>query len=309
MIIDAHAHIFPRMAGRFARGAVRGLSYGKVQIGSESPFQAFAPCCKKVSSPPETLLAHMDWAGVDHAILLQNNFYGNQNAFVAAAVRRWPDRFTGAMYLDPWSTHAPTVFRRWQEWLPIVKLATDDRFGLFALHENASLADDCCGWLWPRMEQSRMTLTLDLGAIGSRSYETDVVASIADRHPKLKIVICHLAQPTVRDEKPPRLRRLWRDQIALAKRPNVWLDLSALPHKVGDEPFPWPCSGGWIREVVEGVGAKKLLWGTDYPALLTAGTYRQLLDQVSIHVSNISSRHLKAILGENARTAYSLRKT
>lgn len=309
MIVDAHAHIFPRMTGRFARGAVRGLSFGKVAIGSEAPFQAFPPCGEKVSSPPETLLAQMDWAGVDHAVLLQNNFYGNQNAAVAAAARRWPDRFTGAMYLDPWSSGARTVFRRWQKWLPIVKLATDDRFGLFALHESASLADDCCAWLWPVMEQAGMTLTLDLGGIGSRSYQTGVVASIAGCHPKLKIVICHLAQPTVRDEKSRHLGRLWRDQIALAKRPNVWLDISALPHKVGEEPFPWPSSGRWIREALECVGPKKLLWGTDYPGLLTAGTYPQLLQQVSIHLAGNSARHLKAILGENARAAYSLRRT
>ena len=308
MIVDAHAHIFLRMTGCFARGAVRGLSHGKVAIGTEAPFQAFAPYGEKVSSPPETLLANMDWAGVDHAILLQNNFYGNQNTAVAAAVRRWPDRFTGAMYLDPWSPGARETFRHWHEHLPIVKIATDDRFGLFALHQNASLADDCCAWLWPAMEQSGMTLTLDLGGIGSRSYETDVVAAIAGSHPKLKIVICHLAQPTVRDEKKPRLRRLrlWAEQIALAKRPNVWLDISALPHKVGDEPFPWPSSGRWIRQALESVGPKKLLWGTDYPGLLTAGTYPQLLQQMPIHLTGVSSRHLKAILGGNARAAYPL---
>jgi predicted TIM-barrel fold metal-dependent hydrolase len=158
------------------------------------------------------------------------------------------------------------------------------------------------------MEQSGMTLTLDLGGIGSRSYETEGVAAIADLHPKLKIVICHLAQPTVRDEKSSRLRRLWADQIALAKRPNIWLDISALPHKVGEEPFPWPSSGRWIREALECAGPKKLLWGTDYPGLLTAGTYPQLLQQMSIHLAGVSSRHVKAILGENACAAYSLRK-
>lgn len=309
MIVDAHTHIFSRMTGRFARGAVRGLSHGKVAVGSEGPFQAFPPFGEKVSSPPATLLAHMDWAGVDHAVLLQNNFYGNQNPAVAAAVRRWPDRFTGAMYLDPWGPGARQTFRLWQKSLPIVKLATDDRFGLFALHENASLADDCCGWLWPGMEKAGMTLTLDLGGIASRSYETGVVAAIAERHPQLKIVICHLAQPTVRDEKSSRLRRLWKDQVALAKRPNVWLDVSALPHKVGDEPFPWPSSGRWIRQSLEHVGPKKILWGTDYPGLLTAGTYTQLLRQMSIHLADIPARHMKAILGENACAAYSLRKT
>jgi hypothetical protein len=307
MIVDAHTHIFPRLSGRFARGNVRGLGYGRVQIGDEPSFQAFPPGGASVRSTPEQLLAHLDWAGVEVAVLLQNNFYGNHNVAVADAVRRWPDRFVGAMYLDPWSPGARATFRRWQDDLPIVKLATDDRFGLFALHDQASLADDRCAWLWPEMESNGMTLTLDLGGIARRSYETDVVADIAERHPRLKIVICHLAQPTVDDQKSPRSQRLWQQQVLLACRPNVWLDVSALPHKVGKESYPWPSIGRWIGQAVEWVGCKKILWGTDYPGLLTAGTYPQLLSALDVHLAHLSKRDRQAVLGANACAAYPIK--
>lgn len=306
MIVDAHAHIFPRLTGRFARGDVHGLGYGRVQIGDKAPFQAFTPNGKLVRSTPEQLLAHLDWAGVDVAVLLQNNFYGNHNVSVAEAVHRWPNRFVGAMYLDPWSSGALATFRRWQDDFFIVKLATDDRFGLFALHERASLADACCAWLWPEMAERGMTLTLDLGGIASRSYETNIVAAIAKQHPSLKIVICHLAQPTVEDQKSARLQSLWKQQIQLATRPNVWLDVSALPHKADKEPYPWPSTGAWIRQAIEWVGPQKILWGTDYPGLLTAGTYPQLLQQMTPHLQHLTARQRHAILGGNATKAYSL---
>ena len=47
------------------------------------------------------LLAQMDWAGVERAVLLQGPFYGEADATVASAVKRWPDRFLGAFAPDP----------------------------------------------------------------------------------------------------------------------------------------------------------------------------------------------------------------
>ncbi len=294
------------MRGRFARGAVRGLTYGRVRIGRAEPFRAFAPTERPVRSSPETLLELMDWAGVDKAVLLQNNFYGDHNAGVARAARRWPDRFLPTMYLDPWAPRARETFRRFADHqeMRTVKLATDDKFGLFALHPGASLRDDCCQWLWPEMARRGMTLTLDLGAIGSRSYETELVMGIARQHPRLRLVICHLAQPTAADEAFPARMRLWEQQVLLARRPNVWLDVSALPHKTAGEEFPWPSTGRWIRRALQLVGPRKLLWGSDMPGLLTAGTYPQLLRQMDVHLAGLSRPDRQAILGGNALRAY-----
>ena len=223
MVIDVHTHIFGRLTGRFARGASAGLGYGSVRIGRGKPFRAFPPTEKAVRSTPETMLELMEWAGVDKAVLLQNTFYGDHNAEVARAARQWPDRFLPAMYLDPWAPGARETFRRHSEkhGMKIVKLATDDSFGLFALHKKASLRDECCQWLWPELERQGMTLTLDLGRIGGTSYETEAVRDIAKNHPRLKIVICHLAQPTVKDEPDPKKMEQWKQQVLLARLPNV----------------------------------------------------------------------------------------
>jgi predicted TIM-barrel fold metal-dependent hydrolase len=307
MIVDAHAHIFDRLCGRLGGGAVRGLSYGRARIGNGKPFLALPPFERLVRSVPETLLEMMDWAGVDKAVLLQNNFYGEHNAYVARAARRWPNRFVPAMYLDPWAPRAREMFSRCADHphgMKIVKLATDARFGLFSLHEGASLSDECCQWLWPEMLRRGMTLTLDLGPIGSPSYENDVVDDIARRYPRLRIVICHLAQPTAIDQEDPTKMRLWREQLLLARRPNIWFDISALPHKAGNEQFPWPTSGRWIRRAIELIGANKLIWGTDLPGVLTVSTYPQLLSQMDVHLAKLSNHERDGVLGLNALRAY-----
>src|SRR5688572_15793784 len=80
MIVDAHAHIFDARRGRHSLG----IAHNEYQFA------------------PEALLAHLDAAGVDRAVLLQGPYYGNMNEYVSEAVERWPERFVGAAYLDPW---------------------------------------------------------------------------------------------------------------------------------------------------------------------------------------------------------------
>lgn len=86
MIIDAHTHIFPQVQGLTAAGPTRGLGYGRVAMGSEH-IQLMPPLCETTLHTPEMLLAHMDWAGVHKAVLLQAPFYGECNQYVSDAVQ------------------------------------------------------------------------------------------------------------------------------------------------------------------------------------------------------------------------------
>src|SRR5829696_2370032 len=101
MVIDAHAHVMRRLHGRTGAGRTRGLGYGRAQIGDGPHFQHLPPFRRETTFPPEVLIAQMDWAGVDRAVLLQGSFHGEANDYVAAAVARYPGRFIGATFVDP----------------------------------------------------------------------------------------------------------------------------------------------------------------------------------------------------------------
>ena len=58
----------------------------------------------------------------------------------------------------------------------------------------------------------------------------DQIAAIAKRHPGLKLVLCHMGQPSRTAERDPKLWSAWLEQIRLGTLPNVWFDLSALPY-------------------------------------------------------------------------------
>ena len=125
-----------------------------------------------------------------------------------------------------------------------------------------------------------------------------------DRHPNLRIVIAHLAQPPIDKGHDEHLDRLWQDQVLLARNPNLWFDLSSLPAYWNTEDYPYPTARQYLRRAVEVVGAEKIMWGTDVPGLLTSATYPQLLGFVARHCDFLSSGDLEKVLGGNAWRVY-----
>jgi predicted TIM-barrel fold metal-dependent hydrolase len=306
MIVDAHAHVVDALAGRTASGETVSLRHGRIRWGARE-VQFTSPSTDLTTFPPEALLAHMDWAGVAKAVLLQGSFYGDKNAYVAEAVRRWPDRFVGAAYVDPRDAEARTNFARCVEGygFPIVKLELSVATGFVGLYPDLRLDGEELAWLWEEAERRGLVVTLDLGAVGSASYQTEAVRRIIERHPELTVVIAHLAQPSAARADDPELDGLWREQVLLARSPRVSFDLSSVPAYVATiEDYPYPTAQRYVRRAAELVGADKLLWGSDAPGTLTAGTYPQLLNFVATHCDFFTPAERELVLGGNAQRIY-----
>lgn len=306
MLIDAHAHVFPSVRGRIRGGETRSIGYGRMRVGADQVLRVLPPAAIETAFPPEALIEYMDWAGVDRTVLLQGTFYGECNTYAAGAIRRWPDRFLGSAFLDPWEKDARAMFDRAVDELGFraVKLELSEAAGLSGIHPDLRLDDPQVAWLWDEMARRDLLLTLDLGAIGSRSYQTEAVCRIIDRHPELRIVIAHLGQPNPAAEQDPALWTRWQAQAQLACLPNVWLDTAALPAYLQDEGYPFPSARRYIRMAVDLVGPDKILWGTDVPGLLTVATYRQLVRLAYEHTDFLSPEDQAKILGLNALHVY-----
>jgi predicted TIM-barrel fold metal-dependent hydrolase len=306
MIVDAHAHIMRRVHGQTGSGPTRSLPYGRIQVGDQRVSRLLPPLNRATGFPPEMLLEHMDWAGVDKAVLLQGSFYGTPNHYVAAAVKRWPDRFIGAAFVDPRSRGARRDWDRLtkDQGFTIVKFEMSEGFGFTGLYPDLSLVGDEMAWMWEAAERQNLVIVLDLGAVGSRSYQTAAVREIIARHPRLRVVIAHLAQPPIAHPNDARLDELWQEQIELGRSPNVWFDLSALPAYASPEDYPYASARRYIERAVTLIGAEKLMWGTDLPGLLTHATYPQLLGYVSRHCDFLSADALRGVLGETAWRVY-----
>ena len=102
----------------------------------------------------------------------------------------------------------------------------------------------------------------------------------------------------------PALEASWRDQVLLARHPNVWLDLSALPHHLPEGDYPFSGIDIFVRKAVDLVGADRLLWGTDAPGMLWMLTYEQMLNVIRLHCHSLNDEQRNLILGENSLHAY-----
>ena len=101
MIVDAHSHVFPEPRGQVREGPTRDGGYGRMRVGGRL-MQLMPPLNRRTEFTVEMLLANLDWAGVDAAVLLQGTYYGECDGYVAEAAGRHPDRLVGALWCDPW---------------------------------------------------------------------------------------------------------------------------------------------------------------------------------------------------------------
>jgi predicted TIM-barrel fold metal-dependent hydrolase len=283
LIIDAHVHL-----ARELTGFRMPLRYGKVADGT-AVSQWFPPSFDPPASPPEVLLGYMDQAGVDRAIVVQHHLYGDQNETTLEAVRRWPDRFDGYAYLGAFNR--PDDADRLQQLIEggllglKVELASTRRlrpgFRFDGAHE----------WrIWERLNELRRPLALDL--IGTPPSDVPVLRRMLDTFPDLTIVNCHVGGPGDAN---------WEEKARLGEHPRVWSDLAALPMLLAPgQEYPFPRAQEFIRWAVEQLGPERIIWGTDYPPLLTVATYPQWLDFVRVHCAFLPEDVRTAIVGGNA---------
>ena len=309
MLVDAHNHIFPRIHGLNASGLTRGLGYGRAMIGADE-VQVTPPFGEGLAYTPETLLANMDWAGVDRAVLLQGPFYGECNRYVQDALQRYPDRLVGAAYFDPWMADSRRTFEEilgkgeLEAPFRAVKMECSVPTGLCGIHPQARLDAPDLAWLWPELERRGLILVLDMGGIGSRSYQTAAVRAIAEGHTRLKVVIAHLGQPNPSAEADIGLWQQWKEQIDLGLLPNVWFDCASLIAYVHEEGYPFASAERYLRLAIERIGARKVMWGSDQPGTLVHATYRQYVTLAKLHTRFLSPEDQALVLGENALQVY-----
>ncbi|MDP4108712.1 MAG: amidohydrolase family protein [Bacillota bacterium] len=307
MIVDAHVHIFPRIEGYGPKGKIRSASYGMVDQGDGIPIHALPPLCELTKHTREMLLSNMEWAGVDRAVLLQCPCYGDWSEYVLETCRLYPDKFIGAAFFDPWRSDAKEYYEKniangpWQN----VKIEFSQAGGLCGVYPDADLNSEDMQWLWDRLELENKTVSFDLGEPGDRSYQTEQIGKIAKKHPGLRIVLCHVGQPSYRLREEHELKIAWEKQIMLGLLPNVWFDVSAMPYHVqNEEEYPFPSTKKYFIEALEMIGPKKLMWGSDIPWLLGIATYRQLVSHAKHLVEDLSEQSKRKILCENAIQVY-----
>jgi len=210
----------------------------------------------------EKLLEKMDAAGVARAILVPPSWEGDRNDVVLAAAHRYPERLA---VMGRISLEAPASR---DEFLPLTR--TKGMLGLrFTFHtpeQQKLLTGGAADWLWPAAAAADVPLMVH------PPHCLDLIDAVAARYPNLRLVIDHLGlvRPKVDHEAFAHLS----DLLALAKRPNIAVKASAVTD-YSSEPYPFPILQGYLRQVFDAFGPKRMFWGSDISRL--RHPYRQLI--------------------------------
>jgi predicted TIM-barrel fold metal-dependent hydrolase len=255
---------------------------------ANTPERPWAPGMENRAHLPEPLSAEkllgwMDEAGVDAAILVPPSLEGDRNDLALQAAQRFPDRFAvmGRIALD---RPDPNRLKDWKSQPGMLGV----RLTFHRPDTRPSLTDGSADWFWPVAEE------YDIAVMVHAPERLKVLAEIAQRHPGLRLIVDHMgfARETRDDKVLAAADRL----IALARHPNVFVKVSALPC-YSRAPYPFRNLNEPLRRIIAAFGSRRCFWGTDLSRMLEHCSYRQGVTHFTEELDFLSAQDLEWIMG------------
>ena len=281
--------------------------------GEDYTKHYYPPNLRNCEFTPDSLIAEMDYAGIDATLLHTNPMLGRSSAYLAECVRRFPGRLYSMAPVDEWRIPDDTdaVIRE------LTTAITEHglhaiKFNPYGYMISADPWDD--GFYRPFWEAATslnvpVFFSLGLGPDAGhfeaspdvqRGYinELRVLMRWMDRYPDTVCSITHGF---------PYRSFLEGDRITLPdaiwepfQNPNLSIEV-CFPVRIGDMfDFPYREVIPTIEEMVEHIGAGHLLYGTDMPFQNRHCTYRQSRDLIEKYCTFLSVEERDLIMGGTA---------
>lgn len=290
--------------------------------GEDYTKQFYPPDLRNVEFTAHSLIAEMDYAGVEVTLLHTDPMLGRESSFQAECVKLYPDRLLSMAPVDEWRIRSETE-------LVLGELETAIRqHGLHAIKFIPPLAylDTPTPWddgpyrpFWELATSLRVPIffTLGLGPeklepsasvsqqVESYLGELAILMRWMERYPN---TICSLTHGfhwrTFVDGEG--LREMPTEIWEPFKNPNCNLEV-CFPVRLGDL-FDYPYRQVWptLQEMVEHVGADHLHWGTDMPFQNRFCTYRQSRDWIEKYCTFLNDEELAMIMGGTTARLFGL---
>jgi L-fuconolactonase len=239
--IDTHCHVISPDQARFPRAPIGG---------KQSAWALSRPVTT------EELIAGMDDVGIGQAVLVQaTTAYGYDNSYVLDSCQRWPERFIAVGTVDPLRPDAAANLRRdcGRGGLAGVRLFTT---GSTVAAQGEWFASPETFEFWEAAGDLGITVCLQMRLGGA----TKELISVLERFPSVRVLLDHMGYPDI--ESSP--ARAGKEMADLARHPGLHLKLT---HRNLD---PLSAAGDeaihFIEPVLAAFGARRITWGTNYPA-------------------------------------------
>ena len=232
----------------------------------------------------DELVAAMDTAGVDRAILVPPSFEGDRNDYVIDGVRKHPDRFAimGRVALP--GRGGRKQLKGWRDQPGMLGV----RLTFHRDEDRPWLTDGTADWFWDEAEQNGIPVMVHA------PERLSAIAEIAARHSGLRIIVDHMgfARETMDGAAMTGADRM----VALARLPNVYVKVSAMPC-FSTEPYPFKNLREPLRRVIAAFGPQRSFWGSDITRVPKSTSYRQVVTHFTEQLDFLSATDLEWIMG------------
>ena len=136
-----------------------------------------------------------------------------------------------------------------------------------------------------------------------RARELPAAVDTVRKFPGLQFVLDHIAKPRIADGRDDP----WRQRMpALAAQPNVAVKLSGMVTEADWATWSPDDLRPFVSRVVEWFGVQRLMFGSDWPVCLLAGSYHSVRRGLTDALPAMPAAELDQILGTNALRIYGL---
>lgn len=273
-IIDAHVHLWKKQQGTVNGSSVFGIGGGKSNFGGEIR-QMLPPYMDDDKNTVERLLANMDYAGVNGAVVTQEYIDGDQDSYLKQSKAKYPDRIR--------------ICSLYEE-KPDFCIDSVDGVKICA----GRLKNKDLKQLMPvfkKIENAGKFVSIDLA---EGEEQVSDMEYLINSNQNLRIAIGHFGMVS---------KKGWQKQIELATHDNVYIESGGLTWLFHKEFYPYPSAVEAIIEAKNICGINKLMWGSDYPRTMTDITYIMAVKFIKEN-TKLPNSEKSAFLGENAVRFY-----
>ncbi|MBX3001334.1 MAG: amidohydrolase family protein [Caldilineaceae bacterium] len=239
------------------------------------PQAAYVPGADQLSTDPlADYLRRMTAEGIDRAVVVHPEPYGDDHRLVLDALRQEPGRLRGTALFYPKDRDAPRKLRE--------LVAQEPKIIAFRFHAHRgkdlyldSFADSGVAALWETAADLGLIVELHIGPDFARQT-TDLIRA----HPSTPVLIDHLAEPHMGTGVE------FADVLDLARFDNVYMKLSGLNHFATDGPL-YESARPFTRWVVDAFGPARMVWGSGSPRI------------VDVHLAHLSEADRDRVKGGN----------
>jgi L-fuconolactonase len=127
---------------------------------------------------------------------------------------------------------------------------------------------------------------------------------LVTKYPEQPFVLDHIAKPLIKDG----VMEPWRSQLReLATATNVMCKVSGIITEADQKAWKPEDLRPYLDVVFEAFGSERLMWGSDWPVCLLAGSYERVFGLMDEYASSLTASQRAGLFGGNCARFYGVK--